>query len=245
MFQFSAQLIIPLLYILCIDKFLSPVVAFRIPDNLPDGLYEVSAGWSGYGRPSMVAQHDMGVFRHVNVTVEDEDARTPAPYTSVLCFQPESARIDAADVEAAKRMLGTWCDMYSPQGKAIVVAVHGNASWYLCGYGRPPMFPKAPQSCSREEIDMAADKIDGWCGKDKTGFVDTGGCRLTYGRARKGFDICPMIQVRSNKLHRALSGVSRRIPDYDDGDGGEDEKERWWRRAYRYMGSLLLLGGEA
>lgn len=51
-------------------------------------------------------------------------------------------------------------------------------------------------SCSREEIGLAAEKIDGWCGKERSESADIEAWRLTYGQTRKHQNICPKFKLR-------------------------------------------------
>ncbi|RFU72279.1 hypothetical protein TARUN_9986 [Trichoderma arundinaceum] len=201
-----------------------PVTAFRIPDRLADGVYEISAGPYNRGKPFMVAQYDMDMYRDVNITAKHSDERTSPPDMSLHCPKPAAADVDAAGIEAARLMLGIWCDFYSPKRKTIVMAVRGNTSWYLCGYRRPPGLSKGKQRCSREEIDMAAERIDGWCGKGNSGSVDIEGWGITYGRTRKDLPICPRVRLRGSDLDRALSGISS-APNSEGQEGKEKDGE--------------------
>ncbi|KAL7788683.1 hypothetical protein V8C37DRAFT_387620 [Trichoderma ceciliae] len=206
---------------LCAPTISYLAAAFRIPDRLPDGIYEISAGQASRGKPFMVAQYDMEVFRDINITAKHNDARTSPPDMSLHCPKPAAAGVDTSGIENAKLMLGIWCEIYNPQRKTIVMAVHGNTAWYLCGYGRPRAYSKEPQSCSKEEIALAAEKIDGWCGKGKSGSVDIEGWGITYGRTRKDLAICPMVRLRGSDLEKTLSGISNG----SDPDADVDEEE--------------------
>ncbi|KAM0254912.1 hypothetical protein ACHAQJ_006284 [Trichoderma viride] len=204
-----------------------PATGFKIPDKLPNGLYEVSTVKTTGSMPYMVAQYDLELYRDVNVTAKRNDARNTPPNMSHRCPGPTDAGFDAWDIANAKMMLGIWCEMYRPRSKTIVMSVQGNNVWYMCSYKRPPDYPRQPRqpaSCSKEEIAMAADKIDGWCGKDKSGSVDIGGWAMTYGRTHKEMSVCRKLKFRSTWLHRVLSGV-KGGPGPDEDVKEKDEKK--------------------
>jgi hypothetical protein len=216
-----------MLCLLCALAISFPATAFKIPEKLPNGLYEVSTAKISNSMPYMVAQYDMEPYRDINVTAKYNDARdSPHPSNmSPRCPKPANAEFDAWDIGNAKLMLGLWCEMYGPRSKTIVMSVQGNNVWYMCSYKSPSVHPKTPQSCSKEEIAMAAEKLDGWCGKGKSGSVDIDGWSLTYGRTQKGVSVCRKLKFRSTYLHRILSGI-KGGPGPDEDMKEEDVKKK-------------------
>ncbi|KAM0470045.1 hypothetical protein ACHAPX_010136 [Trichoderma viride] len=217
--------ILKLVLLLALAMVCSPISAIRVPQRLPDGVYELSTRDSHRIKPYFIARYDMDMYTSVNLTAMNNDDRGPFASTRHRCSRNATVEHDSRNVTAARAMLSNWCAMYQPRIRSVVVAVQGNEVWYMCSYKnkhRSPALPEIPQSCAREEIDMVSNRLDGWCGADKSAAVDIDNWALTYGRTQRKVSFCKRQQLRGPEGLRKANGIHN-PPMPKEEEGPEEE----------------------
>ncbi|KAL7894977.1 hypothetical protein HDV63DRAFT_151943 [Trichoderma sp. SZMC 28014] len=214
--------VIQTLLILALAMFAS-VAAIRVPQRLPDGVYELSVRKLSKVKPYFITRYDMEMYTGVNLTAKVNDDRGPLVSNRHRCSRNFTADHDSRNVTAARAMLSNYCALYEPKPRSVVVAVQGNDVWYMCAYGDhpSPAVIDTRQSCAREEIDMIADRFDRWCGEDKVATVDIDDWHLSYGRTLRNLSFCRRQQLRGPEWMRGPSDVGSRPKPEEDGLGEE------------------------
>lgn len=214
--------VIQTLLILALAMFAS-VAAIRVPQRLPDGVYEISTRKVTRVQPYFITRYDMEMYASVNLTAQYNDDRGPLASSRHRCSRNVTADHDSRNVTAARAMLSNWCALYEPYPRSVVVAVQGDEVWYMCSYGKhpSPAVPDVRQSCAREEIDMVADRFERWCGEDKIAAIDIDKWHLSYGRTLRNLTFCRRQQIRGPSWMRDPSDVGSRPKPEEDGLGEE------------------------
>ncbi|KAM3512734.1 hypothetical protein MY11210_003608 [Beauveria gryllotalpidicola] len=174
--------------------------ALTIPEDLPDGVYEINWLPSTKGEIACITYFD--VPHDVNMTAVKSSAKLPLPVKrhDVSCLRNDKRvknitwELTRSDDQAkAMTMLGNWCEMATyVQKDAMAFAVVNDMMWYICNWDNKHNLLANHQHCSRREMDFAAEWMDHKCGKDKRAQLSIGLWQKTYGRSHRFGDVCDM-----------------------------------------------------
>ncbi|KAK8142512.1 hypothetical protein G3M48_008673 [Beauveria asiatica] len=174
--------------------------ALTIPDELPDGVYEVD--WLPGLREGIASITYFDIPHDVNMTAVKSTSKLPLPVNryDVNCLRRDKRvknltwQLTRSDDQAkAMRMLGNWCELATyVQKDAMVFAVVNDMMWYVCNWDNRHNALAYQQHCSRREMEAAAERMDKGCGKDKRAQLSIGHWQKTYGRSHRFGDVCRM-----------------------------------------------------
>ncbi|KAM3479735.1 hypothetical protein MY8738_005293 [Beauveria namnaoensis] len=172
--------------------------ALTIPDELPDGVYEVD--WLPGLREGIASITYFDIPHDVNMTAVETTSRLPLPVKQrdVNCLLKDKRaknitwELTRSDDQAkAMNMLGNWCELATfVQKDAMVFAVVNDMMWYICNWDNKHNLLSYQQHCSRLEMEAAAERMNKKCGKDKRAQLSIGIWQKTYGRSHRFGDVC-------------------------------------------------------
>ncbi|KAK5999016.1 hypothetical protein PT974_01402 [Cladobotryum mycophilum] len=183
---------------------------FNIPASLENGIYEVSFykefnTWPGWPTKKVdkpivqrivIAHYDMSDYYHLNVTAKYNDDRVSMPITHSRCPGPhdQGTYMKPSQMQMAREMLGNWCELYDPRGGGAVIAVYGDAVYYICNWTTRSRADSG-RTCSAWEAHFTDRKLDQWCGPGHNGFLQLGKWGIDYGRTQRDVPICGNIEM--------------------------------------------------
>ncbi|XWW93919.1 hypothetical protein V2A60_001858 [Cordyceps javanica] len=173
--------------------------ALTVPDDLPDGVYEID--WAPGTKGQIASWTYFDIPHDVNITAIKFNGVVPLPVGGhdVDCLL-DDRRLEnitlsdftrADDQTKAMAMLGNWCEMATYLHKdAMAFALYNDMIWYVCNWDNMHNFFSNIQRCSKLEIHEAAAWMDRRCGADKRAELSIGYWQKTYGRSQRFGDIC-------------------------------------------------------
>ncbi|KAG5912749.1 hypothetical protein E4U53_005185 [Claviceps sorghi] len=167
---------------------LKQAAPYTVPTSLQSGVYEITFDPESQVQPQTHIFH-YAIDPYTNVTATTDHAHPVPPKKQVLaCNATEGDGLDGRDLDLARRMLENWCEGHGIHRRAIVLAVHNDAAWYMCSFVYH-YYRKKYEVCGRREVLYSAQTMDEGCGKDKAASMVYWHLRK-YGRTRLGRDIC-------------------------------------------------------